>query len=748
MKNPHITKSSKNKLDLIEDLLHEYGKGNFSARLRTKPEDKKLQSVYSGLNILGEELAIGQQELRNKNALLKEIYQAIDEIIYALEVEYTPSPKIIFKFISIQIEELLGYPEDEYIDNMALRKEIIHPDDRELYKHHLNRGLKGERTRCDYRLKIHGEDRYLWLEDQLIPKKDSEGRVIGLMGCARDITVRKNQEMNIKHAFREIKLIDQINSAALRGSSIQQVSELLLDSLKKITGVMSSRLYLYDQEMESLNIEAENISNELHEKFEETMGHQMEVSTLPIDNSPVLQELLENKMLLITSDKSEIDAIIAGHYKFDTDRKVNPSKVRSALKIRTMGLLPMIIEDELLGVATFTSPVVLSDFERDSISRFINHVSFALAKQYTEKKVQDQKKFFESILDNAPGQIAVLDDQGRFKYFNKLAVKDDELRKWLIGRDDFDYCRKKGYDQKLAIKRKENYQNALKKRSISEWVDEHEKDDGTKLYILRKYIPHFEDGEFRYMIGNGIDITDIKEAEIEKEKLIKELNDKINELMQFNYIVSHNLRSPVANLLGLSKLINMDLSVDKRNLVADKIKESAESLDTIIRDLAQVLSARAPLHKKVASFSLLEVVDEIRNNLEDQIEDSGTRIMIDISPKADRLETIKSYVQSIMFNLISNAIKYRHPERTPEITVKAERKENEIQISIADNGLGIDTKKHKNDIFKLYKRFHFHVKGTGIGLHLTKIQTDVLGGTIKLKSTPNEGSKFTITLPA
>jgi PAS domain S-box-containing protein len=743
-----LGKLNKNQLNILQDLLYEYGRGNFAARISQTPDDKTLQSVVESLNILGEELEEGRHELEEKNYLLKDIYETIDEIIYALDISYDPKPRVEFKFISKQVSLLLGYEEETYKDNMQFRKEIMHPEDREQYRQHLKTAIRGEHTRYDYRLKINNSDRYMWLEDQLIPQKDDKGKVTTILGCARDITARKEQEMDVKYAYREIKLIDKINSAALRGKSVQYISDLLLDSLRKFTGVMSSRLYFYDSDEEVLELKAENIARHLHRSFEKSTGYSMEISVLPLEKNQLLQELINKKEHLITSDESKIERIIASHYESDTDRKVDAKNIRKDLQIKTMALIPMIVEDELLGVTTFTSPNSISTFEKDSISRFINHVSFALAKQRTEEKIHEQKKFFESVLHNAPGQIAVLDDKGKFRFINKQTVKDDEIRNWLIGKDDFDYCNKKGLDLNLAYIRQEKYESAIKNRTISEWIDEHKDRNGNDVYILRKYIPHFENNEFQYMVGNGINITKIKEAENENEKLIKELNDKLNELMQFNYIVSHNLRSPVANMLGLSTLMGMDLPDEKKGVIADKIKESAESLDNIIRDLSQVLSARTPLNQKIASFSFLEVVEEIQNNLENQIAESESLIRIDISPEADKLKSIKSYVQSIMFNLISNAIKYRHPNRKLEVAIKAERKGENIEVIVTDNGLGIDLGKHKEDVFKLYKRFHHHVNGTGIGLHLVKIQTEVLGGQIQIESEVDKGTTFKLSIPA
>jgi signal transduction histidine kinase len=101
-------------------------------------------------------------------------------------------------------------------------------------------------------------------------------------------------------------------------------------------------------------------------------------------------------------------------------------------------------------------------------------------------------------------------------------------------------------------------------------------------------------------------------------------------------------------------------------------------------------------------------------------------------------------MESIFYNLISNAIKYKHPGRKPVIGVKSQIQDDYVQIEIADNGLGIDLEEHKENLFSLYKRFHSHVEGRGVGLYLVKTQVTALGGKIDVKSKEGEGTVFTL----
>jgi signal transduction histidine kinase len=100
-----------------------------------------------------------------------------------------------------------------------------------------------------------------------------------------------------------------------------------------------------------------------------------------------------------------------------------------------------------------------------------------------------------------------------------------------------------------------------------------------------------------------------------------------------------------------------------------------------------------------------------------------------------------------MLNLISNSLKYRQLDLAPDVIITLEQDKDKYLLKIADNGLGFDVEKWREDIFGLYKRFHYHVEGKGIGLFLVKAQVEALGGKIEAESKENAGSTFTITLP-
>jgi len=236
---------------------------------------------------------------------------------------------------------------------------------------------------------------------------------------------------------------------------------------------------------------------------------------------------------------------------------------------------------------------------------------------------------------------------------------------------------------------------------------------------------------------------------VEKNTTLVETNNELikhnNELRQFSYTVSHNLRGPVASLLGLINLIDIDSLGPEHHEIMGHIRISVDRLDSIIRDLNKIVDIRHDIFQIRQKINLHEEIRFIRLMLEKELTTHHAEIHENLSYCPD-IYSVKPMVQSILYNIISNSIKYRSPERTPTISIRAGETEKFYMLEIEDNGLGIDLKTHQNNLFKLYKRFHQHTEGKGLGLYLVKLQCEALGGYIEVDSELNKFTKFRIFL--
>jgi len=277
------------------------------------------------------------------------------------------------------------------------------------------------------------------------------------------------------------------------------------------------------------------------------------------------------------------------------------------------------------------------------------------------------------------------------------------------------------------------------------WEDEYRqrKRNGEYVYILdRGYILYNKDRKPIRMVGAMRDITEQKLMESERQRITDDLIKQNQHLEQFAYIISHNLRAPVANIIGFTELIR-EPGIDKRDQIIHELSVSARKLDNVIWDLNQILHEKQDLLQNREKVLFENVTEEVASSMKNHIEREGAVLKTDFRD-ADGLVTIKSYMHSIFFNLISNSLKYRKPGQSPVIRIKSQRMDNKVILTFADNGLGIDMKANSTQVFGLYKRFHDNIDGKGMGLFMVKKQVESLNGSISMNSEVNVGTEFTM----
>jgi PAS domain S-box-containing protein len=249
------------------------------------------------------------------------------------------------------------------------------------------------------------------------------------------------------------------------------------------------------------------------------------------------------------------------------------------------------------------------------------------------------------------------------------------------------------------------------------------------------------------MVGTVQDITLQKMIEEERTEMAKELYKRNKDLEQFTYIISHNLRAPVANIRGLVSIVKgQELDDASYQKCLNGLESSVTRLDEVIIDLNSILQAKQGLSEKKSTVSFSDIVDKVKVDNAQLIATENVTITNDFS-RVDQIVSVKSYIHSIFYNLIINSIKYRNADVAPQIKMFSFISEGKIQIVFSDNGMGIDLSQNKEKIFGLYKRFHTHVDGKGIGLFMVKTQLETLGGTIEVESEPGKGTTFRIAIP-
>lgn len=271
------------------------------------------------------------------------------------------------------------------------------------------------------------------------------------------------------------------------------------------------------------------------------------------------------------------------------------------------------------------------------------------------------------------------------------------------------------------------------------------KKSGKEYWVNFSMIPvHNKDGEHTHWISIQRDVTQDKNSEKEKEQLIRELTQNNKDLKQFSYITSHNFRAPLSNLTGLLYLIE-DIPIENEELkeILNGFKKSTQLLNETINDLVKVVIIKDNPSIQKEEVILNEVFENVFFQLNNQIQLHKPILIVDMDENTS-LKINKAYLESILLNIISNAIKYRSQERKLKISIKVQTDNNYVNLEIEDNGIGIDMVKNKDKIFGLYQRFHNYPDSKGLGLYLVKSQVEAMGGTIDVESYVNKGTRFTI----
>jgi PAS domain S-box-containing protein len=267
-----------------------------------------------------------------------------------------------------------------------------------------------------------------------------------------------------------------------------------------------------------------------------------------------------------------------------------------------------------------------------------------------------------------------------------------------------------------------------------------------EFWLRFSMIPIYNsENELSHWVSIQKDVTEEKNQEKEKEQLIRELTQNNKDLKQFSYITSHNLRAPISNLTGLLNLIE-DTTINNSELeeVIHGFKKSTHLLNETIDDLTKVMIIKDNASIQKEDVSLNEVFENIFSQLTFQIELQKPILKINFEDVAI-LNINKAYIESILLNLLTNALKYRSENRILRITISAYQIGNSIELTFKDNGIGIDLERNRDKIFGLYQRFHDYPDSKGLGLYLVKSQVEAMGGNINIKSQVNKGTTFILT---
>lgn len=255
--------------------------------------------------------------------------------------------------------------------------------------------------------------------------------------------------------------------------------------------------------------------------------------------------------------------------------------------------------------------------------------------------------------------------------------------------------------------------------------------------------------------GKTIRITefrDITDRKLNEEKMAEqnqklfavaeELRRKNHQLQEFTQIVSHNLRSPVGNILTLITFYENSTSLEEKQEFISLLKESSTTTLTMLDELNDILKIKQDKNIPQQDISFEKMLHQVTSMLTARITEVKAQVYFDFS-NASVIRYPGIYLESILLNLLDNALKYHAKERVPEIWLRTTKDaKGHVILSVQDNGLGINLERYGHHVFKLRKTFHHHPESRGIGLFMIKNQVEAMGGSIRVESIENEGTTF------
>ncbi|MCX7550441.1 sensor histidine kinase [Xanthomarina sp. F2636L] len=379
------------------------------------------------------------------------------------------------------------------------------------------------------------------------------------------------------------------------------------------------------------------------------------------------------------------------------------------------------------------------------MKRNINLKSAPLKEPEKQNSLLESFKY-QFVLDNSNIGVWEWDAISDKVYYSKLA-------KYNLGYSDFEDLSEDHWNNRVHPEDFPSLKERLTKHIDKQtplYKSEHRllcKDGSYKWFLdCGKIIERDASGNPKRGIGTLTDITESKENEkvlINNLDIITNQNQK---LTNFAHIVTHNLKEYAGNFESLLQFYDEAENDLEKNELIDHLKTVSKSLSKTISSLNEIVLKQSMKKIERSHLNIYNQIEDTIKILDLEIQEKQAVINNNIN-KNITIYANSAYLESIIQNLATNALKYSHPQRTPIISIDSHIFDDGLlMITVTDNGIGIDLEKHGKDIFGLYRTFHGNENAEGVGLYLTKTQIETLGGNITVKSIVNVGTTFTITM--
>jgi PAS domain S-box-containing protein len=359
-----------------------------------------------------------------------------------------------------------------------------------------------------------------------------------------------------------------------------------------------------------------------------------------------------------------------------------------------------------------------------------------------EQKTKDNEHLLKTLINNLPLQIYIKDTQSKKLLANKSELKflGLENENEVIGKDDFDM-----YDKATAQKfRDEDVEVMISQNPMLNKELTRNGPDGSSITFLSSKIPlKGDNGEVTGLVGISMDISEQKQKEKELKNLISVTSSQNKKLINFAHIVSHNLRSHSANFAMLLDFLSNEEDEKEKERIMDMLTDSSQSLMETLHNLNDIVAINTESNIIKKEVNVNKKLTKVLQQLSSQLNKAKATVISEISEDVN-ISVVPTYLQNILTNIITNALKYKKPNVDPIVKLSVNYVQNYTVISIEDNGIGMDLKKYGAKLFGMYKTFHGNSDAKGLGLYIAKNQMEAMHGKISATSQIGVGSTFNL----
>ncbi|MEQ8414357.1 MAG: PAS domain S-box protein [Imperialibacter sp.] len=591
------------------------------------------------------------------------------------------SPDGKWKQVNSKVCEMLGYTEAELLQTTF--QEITHPDDLESDLHQVQKVLTGEID--SYKMEkryFHKKGNIVWVLLSVSLVKNADNQPLHFISQIEDVTERKATENALKEERKLLKsLIDNI----------------------------PVNIYIKDLESRKTLVNRLEMEYSGFKKESEVLG-KTDFDLYPEESAKVSRE-----------EDLEV---------FNTGK---PILNKETINSRHDG-----------STNWFLSSKIPMQNDRGEIVGLIGISYNITARKLAERALKESEQRWHFALEGANDGVWDWNLATGEVFYSKRSLD-------MLGLSTKDAPNKSGaWDNRVHPEDKEAYFEEMQKhlRGESEvYINEHRvrHEDGNYVWILdRGKVTEFDEkGQPLRVIGTHSDITWRKEKEAQVRHSFDIISEQNKRLLNFAHIVSHNLRSHSGNLEMMINLIDMSSTPEEKEELIEHLAQISGSLSETITNLNEVVKIQVDINTQTEELSLKEYFVKTMRILSGDIKEKRAKINLNIGDEVT-ITYNRAYLESILLNFLSNAIKYRHPERNPVVNIDFIATNHSKFLQIADNGIGIDLALHGDRLFGMYKTFHGNADAKGIGLFITKNQVESMGGKIEVESEVGVGTTFKI----